>query len=512
MAKQVYDILPQAGISRGQSNETLRNYKTLDASKKKWGHFDVTRSNLNFEVRKGGIISPIQQQESIPVRFGKFLKKRNIVDPNEQKRKKGLKPNVRTVVSIILGGSRDRMLDLAFGSQKVDLREGADNSHLQRKEDIEKWAVDMYNLVSKQYGEENILSFVVHLDERNPHVHCSIVPMNEEKNKISFTHVFGKSLPETKAKLKEMHNEVAVVNEKWGLERGDDVRLTGAKHRSFGEYCVWLRDECTRLENEVGGLYNQIEVLNKKIKLVNDEIRRETIAHKGLSTMIWNQERVLEELNNEVNTEEYMLQEIQQKNNEVMIAIQKNQKVLKEKKEQLQETDDKLALLKEKYQELLLLKNDMEKQTNEKREELRNLRGEELDRLETDLFSQFGRYLTYLPNIIGEQLDDLKRNMSLDQLDMFDKMMSRTFLKEMTENYEDVIRTAASFYLGNPSQETLSTLHTGALITPTAGSGGGGSGNGWKKKPNEDDDAYKYRCVAMACMVAKRKRSNRIRR
>ena len=33
-----------------------------------------------------------------------------------------------------------------------------------------------------------------------------------------------------------------------------------------------------------------------------------------------------------------------------------------------------------------------------------------------------------------------------------------------------------------------------------------------KKKPNEDDDDYKYRCVAMACMVAKRKRRNQIRR
>ena len=499
MAKQVCDILPQAGISRGQSNEALRNYKSVDVTKKKWGYFDVTRSNLNFEVRKGGIISPVQQQESIPMRFGKFLKKRNIEDPNEKKRKKGLKPNVRTVVSIILGGSRDRMLELAFGSQKVDLREGADNSHLQRKEDIEKWAVDMYNLVSKQYGEENILSFVVHLDERNPHVHCSIVPMNEEKNKISFTHVFGKSIHETKTKLKEMHDQAAAVNEKWGLERGDDIQLTGAKHRSFGEYCVWLRDECTKLEKEVNGL-------DAQIKLLEDEIRKTNIKHKGLSTMIWNQERVLEELNNDVNSEEYMLQEIQQKNNEVMIAIQKKQKILKEKKEQLQETDEKLILLKQKYQELLQQKNDIEKQTREKREELRNLRGEELDRLETDLFSQFGRYLTYLPNMIGKQLDELKSTMSLDQLDKFDKMMSRTFLKEMTENTEDIIRTAASLYLGQPSQETMSALHTGALITPTAGSGGGGSGNSWKKKPNEDDDAYKYRCVAMACMVAKNKR------
>ena len=509
MAKQVYDLRPEAGISGGQSNEALRKYNSLDSAKKKWGYFDSTRSKLNFEVRRGGIISPVQQQESIPMRFEKFLKKRNIEDPNEKKRKKGLKPNVRTIAAIILGGSRDRMLELAFGSQKVDIREGADNSHLQRKEDIEKWAVDMYNLVCSQYGEENILSFIVHLDEKNPHVHCAVVPMDEKRNKISWHAVFGKDKEEIQTKWRVMHNEVAEVNKKWGLERGDDIRLTGAKHRTTEEYWTYLRDECSRLENQVGSLEDQVNSLNEQIKFVEAEIRRANIKHKSFTTMIANQEKALEDLNNEVNTEEYLLQENQSQNNNLTTLIQNKQKMLREKKEQLEETDEKLLKLKEKYQELLLQKNELEKQVNEKREELRNLRGEELDRLETDLFSQFGRYLTYLPNIIGRQLDDLKRNMSLDQLDMFDKMMSRTFLKEMTENTEDVIRTAASFYLGHPSQETLSALHTGALITPTAGSGGGGSGNGWKKKPNEDDDAYKYRCVAMACMVAKRKRSLR---
>lgn len=505
MAKQVYDLRPQAGISGGQSNEALRKYNSLDSAKKKWGYFDSTRSELNFEVRRGGIITPVQQQESIPMRFGKFLKKRNLEDPNELKKKKGKNPNVRTIAAIILGGSRDRMLELAFGSQKVDLNEGANNSHLQRKEDIEKWAVDMYSLVCRQYGEENILSFIVHLDEKNPHVHCAVVPVDEKRNRISWHAVFGKDKEEIQAKWRVMHDEVAEVNKEWGLDRGDDIRLTGATHRTTEEYWMWLQSECEILKGEVDGL-------NKQINFINDEIRRANIKHKSFTTMIANQEKALEDLNNEVNTEEYLLQENQSQNNNLTTLIQNKQKMLREKKEQLEETDEKLLKLKEKYQELLQQKNDLEKQVKEKRNELNNTRQDELDRLETDLFSQFGRYLTYLPNMIGKQLDDLKRNMSLSQLDMFDKMMSRTFLKEMTENTEDVIRTAASLYLGHPSQETLSALHTGALITPTAGSGGGGSGNGWKKKPDEDDDAYKYRCVAMACMVAKRKRNNRIRR
>ena len=505
MAKQVFVSHPASGMTRGQSTEHLRNYKVTDPDMKKYGYYDPTRMHLNFEIIDGKMM-PIQNTYHIDNRLKDSLKKRGLEMPEPYRSKDGtLKPR-RAIANLMLYGGRDRMRELAFGNQKVDYRRYSDNSHIQRKEDIEKWAIGMYNHVAARVGKENIIAFVVHLDEKNPHVHCTVTPINE-KGKFSYNDFFGGTKSE--GKLKEWHDYIAEYNADWGLERGDDVRLTGAKHRTSEEYWTYLRDECSRLENQVGSLEDQVESLNEQIKFVEDEIRRANIKHKSFTTMIANQEKVLEDLNNEVNTEEYLLQENQNQNNNLTTLIQNKQKMLREKKEQLEETDEKLLKLKEKYQELLQQKNDLEKQVKEKRNELNDTRQEELDRLETDLFSQFGRYLTYLPNMIGKQLEELKSTMTFDQREMFDKMMSRTFLKEMTENTEDIIRTAASLYLGQPSQETMSALHTGALITPTAGSGGGGSGNGWKKKPDEDDDTYKYRCVAMACMVAKRKRSLR---
>ena len=41
--------------------------------------------------------------------------------------------------------------------------------------DIERWAKDVYSFVSGKYGEQNIAAFIVHLDELNPHVHCTFV-------------------------------------------------------------------------------------------------------------------------------------------------------------------------------------------------------------------------------------------------------------------------------------------------------------------------------------------------
>ena len=38
------------------------------------------------------------------------------------------------------------MQELAFGSQTVDFENNSDNSHVERKSEIEQWAKDVYTL------------------------------------------------------------------------------------------------------------------------------------------------------------------------------------------------------------------------------------------------------------------------------------------------------------------------------------------------------------------------------
>ena len=86
------------------------------------------------------------------------------------------------------------MRRLAFGDQVVDYNEKKDhepdNYQVTRQKAIEDWAVDVYNFMAKKYGEENIVAFVVHLDEKNPHVHCTVLPVAED-NKISWKKVIS---------------------------------------------------------------------------------------------------------------------------------------------------------------------------------------------------------------------------------------------------------------------------------------------------------------------------------
>jgi len=179
MAKQymVADLKAGKGMTVAQSNEHLRIAKDGAYSRNISVNFDPSREHLNFEVTTGGEVVPVNKKESIPLRIRRNLKKRGIKDPNAvfktiQEREKNGR---RTIANFILEGSRETMRRLAFGDQQVDWKRGADNSQITRREDIEKWAVDMYKFMADKFREENIAAFVVHLDEMTPHVHYSSV-------------------------------------------------------------------------------------------------------------------------------------------------------------------------------------------------------------------------------------------------------------------------------------------------------------------------------------------------
>ena len=43
--------------------------------------------------------------------------------------------------------------------------------------EIEQWAIDLYDWMTKKYGEENFIGFDVHLDETTAHCHATIIPV-----------------------------------------------------------------------------------------------------------------------------------------------------------------------------------------------------------------------------------------------------------------------------------------------------------------------------------------------
>ena len=133
------DIKTSKGLAQS-SNEELRAWtdKGWEQAMRE-GNYDRSREHLNFEIQRGGIVTPIDKSRPLTRRMAENLASRGIKDPNE-----GLdEPRYRTVVNFIFGGSTDRMRELAFGNQEVDFESKKGNEHIRRMPEIEEWAKDI---------------------------------------------------------------------------------------------------------------------------------------------------------------------------------------------------------------------------------------------------------------------------------------------------------------------------------------------------------------------------------
>jgi len=493
MAKQVFDLREGKGMSAGQSTEHLRNYSVMDPDAKKFGYYDPTRVNLNFEVGRGGVIKPVNKHYSIVQRFKDNLRRRGIEDPNEIKRKKGLEPNRNTVANIILGGSREQMHKLAFGDQQIDLAKGADNRHVIRHPEIEKWAQDMYNYVARRFGEENIIAFVVHLDEKNPHVHCTLVPVNE-KNKISYHDVFGHDKEEARRTFLSLHNEVAEINKQYGLERGTDINTTGAKHRTSEEYWQWLKDRCGEMENNLQGKKEELDFLNK-------EYRRTDIKVKGLSKMLENMQVSRNDIQEEIRQLEEDVKEGRSNSDEIRQQIQHLNKELeevdkkmKDKKEKLDQASQQLEMILDQKADAQHKYDDLQRAINREQQTLNEMSSTRI--IEESQAQGWREFATEAQQRFGN-MDNYRQSLSYEERKHFDKiyddLIGGTILEDAAERGAEIIAVTAALYMGSIEQAMS--------FAQSRGGGGSSPGTGWGRKPDEDDEAFRGRCFLMARMM-----------
>lgn len=466
-AKQVMDFRPSKGITTAQSNEHQRRW-----TEKGWqsaatqGNYDRSRERLNFEIR-GGKVCPIDKSRSIPERMADILRDRGIKDPNE-----GLEePRFRTVVNFIFGGSRERMTELAFGDQNVDLAHGADNSHLHRCNDIEEWAKDVYRFVADKYGDENIVAFIVHLDETNPHVHCTLLPIKD--GKFAYKQIFaGKDKYEFSARMKALHSEFAEVNKRWGMERGSSVSETGARHRTTEEYRRQLSEQCTSIEQTIAAHQRTLSSLQSDIRLAERRV-------KGLTSMVNNlllekaeKKAALAELHRQILAEHDNPDTIRQQVQQLEQELSAIQTKLDDKQEKLSEADRKLDTLREEI-------TAIQERTEELRQEAHKYSGNIQHGADTLLRNAL------LENMVSE-FSERVAQLTEEGKNVFDGSLLQAF----AENGTEVMYCATLLFLGYVDDAT----------TFAEGHGGGGTSSDlkWGRDDDEDDKAWARRCMMNA--------------
>lgn len=529
--KNVIDMRPGKGFTTSQSNEHLRRMADKESAKKAQWNYDPSRERLNFEIGKGGVVKEVDKTKSIPQRIKENLEARGIKDPNIPLINQGKDPYYRTVANFILGGNREVMRNLAFGNQKVDWEHGADNSDLKRMPEIEAWAKDAYAFMCKKYGEQNIAAFVVHLDETNPHCHCTVLPITK-KNKFSFFGVFLKG-NNTKDALSEymdsLHTEYAEeVGMKYGMERGDSIKETGAVHRTTEEYRRKLWKDAQKKEEEVRENTRTIEQQNSTITnqrgiiaSLNREIKHSAARLKALATMIKNLEThkvdleyEVEKLNKDLTTGKISKEEADRKLSQINAEIKKTEEKILDKTDKLKIAESKLHDAEQRKAELEAKAHEAEEKRSSE-EQKTALAVEKTARAEDRYQEIRAKYKEVAPAVNVQVIHEmetlgyhsaafdmknrfskynaLKDSLSYEQREFLDKMMDDIFdgsvIVSMAENAASICSIAASLYLGY--------LDNATRIAQSCG-GGGGPETGWGKRDDEDDFAFRRRCFGMA--------------
>ena len=505
--KQAMHVEAGKSFGTSEANENERRWDEDKIDRKNQdptNHYDKTRMKLNFEIGPDGKIHPLGYQEKpLEVRLHERL-----VELGWKPFKPDSKIQPNCCAKFIFGGNHDRMLEMAFGDQTVNLEKDADNSHLHRCEDIEHWAKDVYDWCVRRYGQENIVGFQVHLDESSPHIHALIVPVGlrakSGRECVMWSAKFGKDRYEYGRILREMHTSLyEEVGSKYGLERGDSIDGRNVQHLHKREYIRKLTKEAKQAEKAVKGLQTMIQKLEREMLVGRNRLKE---IDEALAS-------------GKITLDRYEAQKAD------------IQKLISEYQAKL---DDKTGKLQIKEQELEQLTKDASKV----RSVIQPFRNHKVDFTPpqiTEKVPLFGtdkwverqnRSIAKQFTEIVRKIESLYRNDAARQVEAAQRTVLADYgelyqlrkdVKTLIENNDDLKSTMETMLdqLTNPSLRSkifaiADALAGGVPVTISSGGGGGNSDSDLRwdgRRPDEEEDEYRRRCLMFAVGMINRQKS-----
>jgi hypothetical protein len=232
-------------------------------------HIDRTEGESNSYKTA----DPLMKEMNIKFALSNDYQKMSIPDAvkhrieNGKTKGRGVRKDAVKYISHILTGSHEDMKEIFKDKSKAN-----------------NWIDENKKFMDKEFGEENIIRFEVHLDEKTPHIHCVSVPITSD-GRLSAKERIGDRIV-----LQQRQNSYAEAMEQFGLERG--LRDTGVKHEDVSEYYKRIERSKEMVSEEVlepsktffsgykdkdiGNLVNdlkstKIELFEEKRKLKNNQ-------------------------------------------------------------------------------------------------------------------------------------------------------------------------------------------------------------------------------------------------
>lgn len=501
--KQAMHVEAGKSFGTSEANENERHWNDDKIDRKNQdptNHYDKTRMKLNFEIGPDGKVHPLGYQEkSLEVRLQERLTE---LGWKPFKPDSKIQPNC--CAKFIFGGNHDRTLEMAFGTQTVNLDKGADNSHLQRCPEIEQWAKDVYDWCTKRYGQENIIGFQVHLDESSPHIHALIVPVGQRAKSgrecVMWSAKFGKSRYEYGHILREMHTSLyEEVGSKYGLERGDSIEGRNVNHLSKRDYIRKLSKDAKQAEKAVKGLQTMI---------------------RRLEAQIFRSQSQLEEIEKSLASGKIALQEYEIQKTRIQKQISEYQSKLEDKAGKLQEKEQELEQMTKNIDRVGRLaqpfrnhKIDFEPpQITEKPPMFGTDKW--VERQNHHIAKQFTTIVRKIESLYRNdaawQVEAAQRNVLADYGELYQLQNDVKTLTENNDSLKSILETMLD-QLANPLIRSKIFAIADALICGTpvviSSSGGGGSTSDLRwdgRRPDEEEEAYRRRCLIFAMGTVKK--------
>ncbi len=163
---------------------------------------------------------------------------------------------------------------------------------------LDEWCRDNVDWLKQTYGSENIVSAVLHMDEKTPHIHATLIPIvrSERRKKKSEEQTIKKYRKKptdaprlsandimTRQRLKNYQDEYALAMSKYGLKRG--IVGSDARHISTNQYYRDLLNQAEDIQEDISLLLEQREAAEQTLTKIKNEAKTEKLKNTATDTM-----------------------------------------------------------------------------------------------------------------------------------------------------------------------------------------------------------------------------------
>lgn len=174
-----------------------------------------------------------------------------------------------------IGKNQVRALHVVLSGSPEDMK------RIRQAGQLDAWCKDTFDWLQKTFGKENVVSAILHMDEKTPHIHATVVPIvRGERRKAREKKTDGtvkrkyrvKSATRprlcaddviAREKLKAYQTTYAEAMAKYGLQRG--IKGSEAKHISTQQYYREVFVRKNEIARQVEAMIGQKETLTVDI-------------------------------------------------------------------------------------------------------------------------------------------------------------------------------------------------------------------------------------------------------